>query len=255
MFFEVIDEGDCPKKKGNNFLKFLLIFLTLIFFNGKNLYSDFVMPISADLDYYNLNIGYEFSGDYLTLFGAKENLERMAVVMYGPERNYLITKREKIFNLWIKRTTKIFENVPSYYASWISNDLRRDRDVIDFYDLDPRSAFNLYDQEDFVDSFLSDMQDKRGLYHNYEIINSANNNLFKVNLFLPNNATIGNYLLNVMSINEKNNVDGRVIMSFNIAHSDFNHFIYRMNKESPKLYAMFLVIFAFLSIGVIRYFY
>jgi hypothetical protein len=252
MFYNLFQE---EKQVKFNFLRFFFLFFIFISFGGKNLYSDFVMPISADLDYYNLNVGYEFSGDYLTLFGTKENLERIAITITGPERNYLINKREKALNLWIKRSTRIFENAPSYHASWISDDIKRERDLIDFYDLESKSFFYKDEQSDFVEYFLKDMYEKKGLYSESELTNNTNNNLFKVNLFLPNNAATGVYLLNVISFDKKDNIDGKVLMSFSIIHSDFNHFIYHMNKESPKLYAFFLIVFAFLSVGIIRYFY
>ena len=255
IFYESHRKESELKEKTNPFLRFLFLFVILISLNGKDLYSDFIMPISADLDYYDLNIGYEFSGDYLTLFGTKENLERIAIKMNGPTRNYLINKREKALNLWIKRNTQILQNIPSYHASWVSDDIRRDEGLIDFYDIESKNSINQNYNNDFIESFLNDMHDNKKLYYDYEIINNTNNNLFKVNLFLPNNATIGNYVVDVMSFDKKNNIDGKIMMTFNIAHSDFNHFIYRMNKEAPRLYAVFLILFAFLSVGVIKYFY
>jgi hypothetical protein len=243
-------------KKRNVFLRRLIfLFFILIFFNARELYSEFIMPISADLNYYNLNVGYEFSGDYITLFGTKENLENIAIMIKGPERNYLINKREKFFHLWIKRTTKIFDNTPSYHATWISEGLYKERDLMNFYDIELDSIFSQDIRDDFSEYFLKDMRENKALYMKPEIIESANNNLFKVNLFLPNNATIGNYLVNVLSFDNKNNVDGKIVMTFRIMHSDFNNFIYRMNKETPKLYVLFLIIFAFLTVGIIRYFY
>ena len=254
MFYELNDKNESKITKFN-LIKFVLLFLTFISFNGKNLHSEFIMPISADLDYYNLNIGYEFSGGYLTLFGTKENLEKIAITMIGPERNYLINKRDKALYLWIKRNTKIFENTPSYHASWVSEDILRDKELLDFYDIESNSLFYPNNRNDFVEYFLKDMHENKKLYLRSEMISNTNNSLFKVNLFLPNNATIGNYRINVVSFDKKNNPDGTVIMAFSITHSDFNNFIYRMNKEAPKLYAFFLIVFAFLTVGVIKYFH
>ncbi len=255
MIFLDLHNEEKTKNNKITFSKLFFLFLIIISFNGKNLYSDFVMPISADLNYYNVNVGYEFSGSDLTLFGTKQNLEKIGIVLSGPKRNYLLNKREQVFNLWIKRNTQIFENMPSYYSSWISNDIRNDNELIDFYDLNYNSIFDASESSEFAALFLKDMHDKKKLYYDYEIIGNSDNNLFKVNLFLPNNATIGGYLLNIMSFDKENkSIDGQIIMTFDISHSDFNNFIYRMNKEVPKLYALFLMFVSFLLVIIIRYF-
>jgi hypothetical protein len=215
-----------------------------------NGYCDFLMPISADLDDYNVKIGYGFSGDSLTLVGTKEKLSKIAVSVLGPERDFLTTKREKFHNLWIKRNVGKLYDVPSYDAKWISSDIKRDIEMLDFYEINSRNLQKI-DSENSGE-FIRYMQEKN-LYHPIDIISIANNNLFKVNIPLPNNATIGTYLVNVLSFDDNNAVDAKTVLSFDITHSDFNKFLYTVNKEYHKLYVLILLVSSCLVVFLIRY--
>ena len=232
-----------------NLVKKILIFLVLIICTNKNVYSDFIMPISADLDSYDIHIGYGFSGDNLTLFGSKEKLEKIAVALSGPERDFLLNKRQKLYGLWIKRDVKIFNNIGSYFATWVSHDLIKKLDMLDFYGL---RTFEDKKNDDIKNDFEQYMVHKK-LYYSLDIISIANNNLFKINIPLPSNATVGSYLVNIISFG----IDGlnaKISMSFDIIHSEFNKFIYDLNKDYHKLYAIMIIFVSFINILLVRYF-
>jgi hypothetical protein len=232
-----------------SFAKTIFVFLFLIFYTSKDVYSDFIMPISADLDSYDIRIGYGFSGGSLTLFGSKEKLEKIAVILSGPERDFLLNKRQKVYGLWVKRDINIFHDIGSYYAAWVSHDLRKKTDILDFYGL---KTFKDRKDGDLKNDFEQYMMG-RELYYPLDTINIANNNLFKINIPLPSNATVGNYLVNVISLGASG-LSSKISMSFDIIHSEFNKFIYDLNKEYHKLYAILVIVVSFINILLVRYF-
>ena len=227
-----------------------LLFITLITSTNKDIYSDFSMPISADLEHYKIQIGYGFSGEFLTLFGVKEKLNKIAIFISGPERNFLSMKRIKFHNLWIQKKVSMLLKIPSFDARWISEDVKDGVELLNLYDSCENNIGNMPD----FSHFLSHME-TRGLYKPLDMIDRANNNIFRVKIPLPNNATTGKYRVNVMSFNDEMEIEGKTTMSFEITHSDFNKFLYTMNKENHKTYLMLLFMASILNVLVIRYFF
>ena len=144
------------------------------------------------------------------------------------------------------------------------NNLKNDANFIKFHqisynDLDFKihDNYNLNEGElfEFRDAFIKRMK-KRGLYHENGEIKQSNNNLFKINFFIPNNASIGNYLINLRALNKdlsKNPIDGDVKMNFIIKHLTVNKFFSILNDQYTKTYAILLLILAFLNIFIIKF--
>lgn len=241
--------------------KYILIFLLCIFIKPINVQSDFIMPISADLDLYNISVSYGFAGKELTLFGTKDKLENIAILLNGPKRNYAIIQREKNYGLWLKRKVTNITNISSYHALWASEDVYRNKNLIDFYELDMKNEIPNVSKL-LQDAFINDMNQKKMLYSKIEKIDLTNNNLFKVKFFIPDNATMGDYLVNIFAFkNESGNanmnnsiIDGQVAIAFNISHFDLNKFLSNLNINHPKIYALLSIMVSFCTVFIIRFF-
>lgn len=240
---------------------FLIMAILLIFIRPHQVQSDFIMPISADLDLYNISVSYGFSGKELTLFGTKDKLDNIAVLLSGPKRNYVITQREKKYGLWLKRKIVNIQDVSSYHALWASEDVYRNKNLIEFYELDMQNKISNLNQL-LQDAFIYDMSQKKMLYSKIEKIDLTNNNLFKVKFFIPDNATMGNYLLNIFAFKNSignaniNNdiIDGQVSIAFRINHFDLNKLLSELNINHPKIYALLSIIVSFCTVFIIRFF-
>lgn len=237
-------------KAGKYVIRFVL--LLLIVFNNRDLYSEFSMPISSDLDTYSIRVGYGFAGHELTLFGTKERLNKIAIHISGPERDFLTTKREKFHGLWIKKKVAKLFDIQSFEQQWISSDMKKNTEILDFNNL--LSGSLLKRKIEDYDHFVDYMQSKN-LYHNIEQITVSNNNLFKIIIPLPKNATIGKYLVNVLSFNNNVLVDGKTTMSFDLTHSEFNKFLYTMNKDYHEIYLIIILTISAINVFIARYFF
>lgn len=208
------------------------------------------MPISADLEHYDVRVGYGFSGDFLTLFGAKENLSKIAITIVGPERNFLSMKRSKFYNLWIKKHVSMLSNTSSFDGRWVSSDVKNNVSTLDIHDITRSDSRNTDDFREFAD-----YMNIKGLYRQLDIIDSANNNMFRVKIPLPNNAPTGKYIVNVMSFDNEMEIESKIVMSFEIVHSSVNKFLHDMNKENHKTYLSILFLSSFLNVLAVRYFF
>jgi hypothetical protein len=143
-------------------------------------------------------------------------------------------------------------DIQSFEQQWISNDMKKNAEILDFNDL--ISGNSLKRKIADHDHFVEYMQGKN-LYHNLEQITVSNNNLFKVTIPLPKNATVGKYLVNVMSFNDNMLVNGKTTMSFDLTHSDFNKFLYTMNKDYHEVYLLIILTVSVINVFVARYFF
>jgi len=74
-------------------------------------------PIVADLAIRSVDINHDFNGINILLFGARNDAGKIVVLLRGPERNYIVRKKEKIGGLlWMNKKSVEFENVSSLYA-------------------------------------------------------------------------------------------------------------------------------------------
>lgn len=73
-------------------------------------------PIVADLSVHSVDIDHNFSGMEILLFGARNDVGRIVVLLRGEPRNYLVRKKEKLGFIWMNRDHVEFQDVPSLYA-------------------------------------------------------------------------------------------------------------------------------------------
>ena len=218
------------------------------------------MSVTGDLNDYNINVTSGFKGHELTLFGSKEHMSDLAIIITGPERNYIVSKRYKIIGLWIGREIMLFNNLPSYYAFWASQDIAQNDDLSKFYNLglnnilleNPIFLNEDLKVEEFKNAFIEMMNKRKGNYFGMNIINFPNNHLFKIKANIPHNVAMGNYFINVESF-ENGHLDTVVSMKFKITPLNLNKFLGNVNENYSKTYLLLLLISALLSTFMIKY--
>jgi uncharacterized protein (TIGR02186 family) len=87
-------------------------------------------PIDADLDVRSVDIDHNFNGMDLLLYGARNDIGRIVIVLRGPEKRYLVRRKEKIAGIWVNRKSVAFDNVPGFYAAASTSavaDIRNDQ--------------------------------------------------------------------------------------------------------------------------------
>jgi hypothetical protein len=229
-------------------------FLASLFFNASNLESDFIMSMAADLDSYDLQIGYTFSGGHLTLFGTKNDEDSVLIKVTGPDRDFLLNKRRKVSGLWLKRDTTVIDETSSYIATWISPDLKRKSNIAEFYKINPfqKNINSDYETKNQLKDEFNQYMLQKNRYLSTKILQNSNNNLFKINIPLSSNSAIGRYIVNVTSFNY-NRLMYRTTLSFDVMHSAFNNLIYDLNKNYNRIYSCLIFVASIINIIIIRY--
>lgn len=92
--------------------------LTIIFFVAALIpsFAQADKPIVADLAVRSIDIDHNFIGMDILLFGARNDVGRIVVVVRGPERDYIVRKKEKIAGIWVNKESVHFDGVNSFYA-------------------------------------------------------------------------------------------------------------------------------------------
>jgi uncharacterized protein (TIGR02186 family) len=89
---------------------FLFILLMLIPLNAA------ARPVVADLAIRSIEIDHNFKGIDILLFGAREDVGDVVVVVRGPERGYTVHKKGRVGGIWVNRKAMEFEPTSSFYA-------------------------------------------------------------------------------------------------------------------------------------------
>jgi len=251
-------------------MKFYIFFLILFFLINSNgiLFCEeknnkFDIPISADINIYDVDINSSFDGVNIILFLSINNPNYgFAGKILGPNKKYSVSKRERIFGLWLLKKTIIFEDVPSYYSYFIDDKINKNKNFLEFdtigydsfyFQIINKSAIEENEIIEFKKALINYMIKKK-LFHESKSITKSNNNLFKINFEIPDNVSSGEYLVNLSHVNiQKDEIDGETRLNFIVKHIDLNKFITNLNYNYPKIYAAFLFLTSIINIFIIRF--
>ncbi|NBX03361.1 MAG: hypothetical protein EBR02_04755 [Alphaproteobacteria bacterium] len=81
-------------------------------------------PVVADLSNYRIEQDTNFNGTRLFLFGARNDNGDIVVVIRGPNKNFIVRKKEEAGGLWINTERMKFHDVPAFYMVASSKPLR-----------------------------------------------------------------------------------------------------------------------------------
>jgi uncharacterized protein (TIGR02186 family) len=73
-------------------------------------------PLIADLSSHHIAIDSRFTGTELLLFGAKNDIGDLVIVVRGPERSIMVRKKSRVAGIWVNTDQASFDAVPAYYA-------------------------------------------------------------------------------------------------------------------------------------------
>lgn len=186
--------------------KLLLIFLISL----TTLAGAHANPIISGISTNEINIDTKFQGAKILLFGAKDDAGSVAIVVRGPKKNFIVTKKQKLLGIWYNGERVKFKESYSFYSLFstfndqepidkLLTDLELGKNNLKF------SAFGDVDEKK-KDNFqiqLIDRLEKNKLYAtSADQIDFLNETLFKVILDFPKNITRGVYTVEIYLINE-----------------------------------------------------
>lgn len=188
-----------------------LILISLLFFVLKN--NCYANPIISGISSNEINIDTQFKGSQILLFGAKRDAGDIVIIVRGPKKSFLITKKEKVFGIWHNGERVKFEDTYSFYslfstfasANTISNNLLYDFEIgKNFLKFNSSDKISKKTKNDFKLQLI-DQLEKKDLYldKSYKI-SFLDETLFKVFLDFPKNIIRGTYLIEIYLIKDDN---------------------------------------------------
>ena len=72
------------------------------------------MPLVGDLSNYRIDIDSSFNGTRIFLFGVRNDIGDIVVVVRGPRKDYIVRKKEEIAGVWVNGERMKFYGVPDF---------------------------------------------------------------------------------------------------------------------------------------------
>jgi len=213
-------------------------------------------PIIADLSNHRIEIDSNFKGMELLLFGARNDIGDIVVIVRSPKKNFTLRKKTKQGGMWINTQEVKLENSPDYYfvASSIPledmeyNDLKEKLNIgIDNIDFKVIEKKRVDDIDEFKKAFFR-LKKNNKLYPEKEVeVSFMQDTLFKVKIPFPDTIYEGSYVAETYLLSD-DRVTGVQFVPITIEKIGFGAFLYDAAHNYPALYGILAVITA-LSVG------
>lgn len=231
----------------------LLISISLLFALA---YPASATPLVADLSNYRIHMDSGFNGTRIFLFGTRNDSGDIVVAVRGPDKNYIVRKKEPLLGIWINRDRMKFFNVPDYYAIASSKPLDEITEFGTFQKLGigenqllkaPSGLNNPEKFKNFSEAFMQ-YQRSRNLYiTNPQPISFMGETLFKTVIEFPDNIPSGDYTAEIYLVSE-GDITGMQSTPIKVMKTGVDAFVYNYAHTHPFLYGITAIIIA-LSAG------
>ncbi|MCG6857519.1 MAG: TIGR02186 family protein [Salaquimonas sp.] len=206
----------------------------------------------------------EFSGRNITVFGTIENPDKLAqtlneyaiaVTITGPEDDTVVRRKERVFGIWMNRASRIYRNVPTFYAVASNRALDSIADAatlreygigIDHLSL---SLFSTGDQTfispapEFAGSLRRIRREESLFTENPAGVVFQGSSLFRATLALPSNVPIGKYTVTGYLFR-----NGKMLASrsgdFRVERAGFESYLYTLAHIYALWYGVIAVVVA-----------
>lgn len=229
-----------------------LLFLLLALFT----FPAAAAPLVGDLSNYRIDIDSSFNGTRIFLFGVRNDIGDIVVVVRGPSKDYMVRKKEQIGGIWVNSERMKFFGVPDFYAIAASKKLEDIAQGNVFRQLgigqenllsappDPKSLAS-YSQ--FADAFLRYQHGRRLYKQKPETITFMAETLFKSVIEFPDDIPPGNYTAEIYLISD-GDVVGMQSTPITVVKSGLDALLYGFAHNYPALYGITAILMA-LGIG------
>lgn len=209
-------------------------------------------PLEAYLfpSYIEINSG--FTGTELLLYGTRNDVGDIVVIIRGPERSFKVRRKDKIAGIWVNRDQKQFNDVSSYYAIASTRPLEEIRNdyllgslqvgvnhLIDNNDVSASSS----SLNSFKEAFLDDRYSK-GLYQAEQgTITFLGDALFETIVSFPESIPRGTYTAEIYLF-----ADGQLIgvqsTPLTVEKQGLDAFVFDFAYQYPAMYGIMAVLMA-----------
>lgn len=187
-----------------------IILLTLLFFFITT--KSYATPIISGISNNEINIDTNFKGTKILLFGARGYSGDIVIVVRGPKKDFMVTKKKKLLGIWLNGTRVKFEDSYSLYSlfSTFSNN-KKAENLLKKLELG-KGNINFKTSKEINKNLenefkiqLIDQLEKKNLYNSgTKELEFLDETLFKVILDFPKNISRGVYTAEIYLINNEN---------------------------------------------------
>ena len=228
----------------------LALFLVLL--PGAASAESLISTLSDD----DVEITSNFTGERIVVFGAVRGAPdgdpgyEVAIVVQGPEQDIIARRKERILGIWANRTSREFQNVPSYYVMHLSPNFSGAGNLTKLreYRLGIPSLPFVQSASDRSSELFAraviDIKTARGLYvERRSAVQFLAPNVFRTTFFLPSEIPTGEYRVSVYLFRGDTFLAGQT-QSLNIEKRGFSERVARTADRRPLLYGLSCVALA-----------
>lgn len=209
-------------------------------------------PLVADLSNYRIDIDSGFNGTRIFLFGARNDNGDIVAVIRGPQKDYIVRKKEEIAGIWVNRDRMRFWGVPDFYAIATSKPLNEIEQTSLFRQLGigqenllspPPSPKSRTSFEQFADAFLRYQHERRLYMKEPDPVSFMGETLFKTVIEFPDDIPPGAYTAEIYLISD-GEVVGMQSTPITVVKSGIDAFLFMYAHDYPALYGITAVVLA-----------
>jgi len=213
-------------------------------------------PLVGDLSNYRIDMDSSFNGTRIFLFGTRNDNGDLVVVVRGPEKDYMVRKKEQIAGIWINRERMKFFHMPDFYwiassrplseieASSVLNQLGLGLDNL-FMPPPPQVSNEKF--KTFSEAFLRYQNAHKRYKAEPNNIQFMAETLFKGTIEFPDNIPPGHYTAELYLLSD-GELSGMQSIPITVVKTGLDAFLYDYAHEHPALYGITAIMLA-LSIG------
>jgi len=232
---------------------FLILFFFIIGLAEAN-----AKPIVADLSIRSVDIDHDFTGLDILLFGARNDVGRIVVVVRGPQRNYIVRKKEQIAGIWVNSKSVEFKNVNDFYSLAATNPLFEIRNEnllssldiglenIEFEPIDIRGGVKTHEIDDFAEALVKNKQNQNLYAKDISRVSFWGETLFRTVLEFPKNISRGWYTAEIFLFND-GILSAVQSTPIRVSKTGFEAFMFDFAHKSSFFYGVFCVVMAVFS--------
>lgn len=206
-------------------------------------------PIVTDLAVRSVDIDHDFTGLDILLFGARNDVGRIFVVLRGPKKDYVVRKKEKVAGIWVNKQSVKFENVDSFYAiaggnlADVRNDHLLDSLGIGIENIALKTNSKSIDVETFRKALIANKQEEDLYAREMTKISFWDETLFRTVLKFPKNIERGLYTAEVYLFDD-GLLSAVQSTPIKVSKIGFEAFVFDLAQNQKLLYGIICVFMA-----------
>lgn len=209
-------------------------------------------PIVADLSQYRIEMDAGFNGTRIFLFGVRNDVGDVIIVIRGPQKDFILRKKEPVMGIWVNSDRMKFFDLPDFYIVATSKPLTDIEQDSLFRQLGighevlfspPANPMMLGKFQEYSEAFLH-YQQKRKLYAKQPLsLQFMGETLFKTVIEFPDTIPPGDYTAEIYLISD-GEVTGMQSLPVTVSKSGVDAFLYRYAHQFPTLYGITAIVMA-----------